>query len=154
MKRIALLSVVVLAVLPWLATDWPVPVRQLTVRDALWKLTYNVNRDLPHIHHGRVWLTAYCSCPICTGRSSPDIGGHGLTASGTLPEPHFTVAADTSVYPMGTILELNGHVRVRVEDTGSLINGPHLDVYLGNSSQHVAAADFGIRRFVDAVRVQ
>jgi 3D (Asp-Asp-Asp) domain-containing protein len=98
----------------------------------------------------RVWLTSYCSCSICTGRSSPDVGGHGLTRAGTRPRALVTVAADPAVFPIGTILELNGHRRVVVEDTGNLVAGHQLDVYLGSSAMHDDAVQFGVRRRIEA----
>ena len=107
-------------------------------------------RAVDRLQVNRVWLTAYCSCQICTGRSSPDVGGHGLTRAGTVPRALVTVAADPAVFPIGTVLELNGRRRVVVEDTGNAVDGHQLDVYLGPSAMHGDAREFGVRRRVEA----
>ena len=67
-------------------------------------------------------VTAYCSCPACTGHS------HGLTASGHRAGPG-TVAADWRVLRPGTRLWVPGYGRGVVRDTGSRIRGRRLDVW-------------------------
>lgn len=91
----------------------------------------------------RVEVTAYCSCSFCTGPSSPERGGHGLTASGSRPVAGRTVAADPRFRKMGSWVTIKGLGRRRVEDTGSGIKGERLDVYM---ESHEAAVKFGRRR--------
>jgi len=124
--------------------------RDARVEDQLPEPARAVARPAPRPLQARVWLTAYCSGQICTGRSSPDVGGHGLTRAGTVPRALVTVAADPAVFPIGTVLELNGRRRVVVEDTGNLVAGHQLDVYLGPSAMHNEATAFGLRRRVEA----
>lgn len=70
----------------------------------------------------RVWrCTAYCPCRKCCGPRS-----RGITASGTKAD-HPLVAAPRSI-PFGTVLDIPGYGRVRVEDRGHLIQGYRLDV--------------------------
>jgi 3D (Asp-Asp-Asp) domain-containing protein len=89
----------------------------------------------PPIQFHRV--TGYCSCPLCCGQWSD-----GYTASGHRAVPGRTVAADTSIWNMGTCLELPGIGRRVVEDTGASILGDRLDVYF---ESHDEALRFGIR---------
>ena len=82
--------------------------------------------------------TGYCKCPICCGwtrdsRGNPvDSQGNakvvGRTASGTMAR-HGTIAADLNVYPIGTIMYVEGYGWGRVEDTGSALKGDHIDLY-------------------------
>lgn len=74
-------------------------------------------------YSGEYYATAYC-CEVY-----PHIcGGNGRTASGTVPTPGLTVAADWGVFPSGTWLYIEGVGMRRVEDTGSAIKGKRLDV--------------------------
>lgn len=75
-------------------------------------------------------LTYYDCCPQCT-----DYYYINQTASGTTPTAHRTIAADTSILPMGTHVYIEGLGEYVVEDTGSAINGYVLDVYVNNHSE-------------------
>ena len=48
----------------------------------------------------------------------------GITATGTRAKTG-TIAADTSIYPFGTIMYVPGYGYGRVEDVGSAIKGMH-----------------------------
>jgi 3D (Asp-Asp-Asp) domain-containing protein len=52
----------------------------------------------------------------------------GQTASG-LQAKHGTIAADTNLYPFGTVMYVPDYGWGRVEDCGSAIKGQTLDVY-------------------------
>lgn len=82
--------------------------------------------------------TGYCNCRICCdwkytwyGKAVTKSGRPkrvGITASGTRAR-HGTIAADTSVYPMGTIIEVPGYGFGRVEDRGGAIKGKRIDLW-------------------------
>ena len=81
-------------------------------------------------------LTGYCTCKKCCGKWSPEVTGkEAWTASGTHPTLWRTVAVDPSVIPLGTWMEINlpgiGWTKFRAEDTGSGVNGKHIDIYAG-----------------------
>ena len=82
-------------------------------------------------------VTAYCSCPVCCGRWSD-----GITASGRQAVPGRTAAADTSIWGIGTCLDIPGVGRREVEDTGSAMVGRRLDIYF---ESHEEALLFGVR---------
>lgn len=86
---------------------------------------------------GEFTLTAYCPCPICCGAWSNM--ENPTTASGTRATANRTVAVDTSVFPFGTEILINGQVYV-AEDRGSAINGNHIDIFF---STHQEAVNFG-----------
>ena len=65
----------------------------------------------------------------------------GITSSGVLARPG-TIAADTSIYPSGTIMHIPGYGYGRVEDTGGAITGKHIDLYRPN---HWFARQWGVR---------
>ncbi len=52
----------------------------------------------------------------------------GLTASGTKAKVG-TIAADTSLYPFGTIVYVPGYGYGRVEDRGGAIKGQRMDLF-------------------------
>lgn len=83
---------------------------------------------------GLFTTTGYCNCPICSG-------GSGLTYSGTVPRARHTIAADLSLFPLGTRLII-GDVIYTVEDTGSGVVGRTLDIYYDN---HAAAVGHGTK---------
>lgn len=86
--------------------------------------------------------TGYCPCGKCCGwkrnwllqpvvSCGPNKGQHkevGMTASGAWARPG-TIAADTSVFPFGTIMYVPGYGYGRVEDRGSAIKGRRIDLF-------------------------
>lgn len=79
-------------------------------------------------------ITAYCSCAKCCGKTN------GITAAGTKATAGRTVAA-SSKYPIGTKLNINGHVYT-VEDRGGAINGNKIDIYVNS---HAEALAWGVK---------
>lgn len=99
--------------------------------------------------------TGYCKCGKCCGwkrnwygRAVHSYGANkgkkkvvGLTASGTMARPG-TIAADTKIYPFGTVIYIEGYGYGRVEDRGGAINGQHIDLYFRS---HKQALEWGKR---------
>ena len=93
-------------------------------------------------------VTAYCSCGKCCSwhrdmllravhSSGPNKGKRkkvGITASGTRAK-RGTIAADTSRYPFGTIMYVEGYGYGRVEDRGGAIKGNKIDLYFPSHNQ-------------------
>lgn len=88
--------------------------------------------------------TAYCHCRRCCsykwflfvpyqkrGFLDYRLKHIGITSSGSRVRPG-SIAADTSIYPYGTIMHIPGYGYARVEDTGGAIKGQHIDVYRPN----------------------
>ena len=89
-----------------------------------------------------VITTGYCKCGDCCGWKrnwygrpvlayGPNKGKPkevGVTASGTRARVG-TIAADTSIFPFGTILKIPGYGYGVVEDRGGDIKGYHFDLY-------------------------
>lgn len=84
---------------------------------------------------GTFKVTAYCGCSACCGKSN------GITASGTKATEGRTIAADTSKYPFGTELVIDGKTYV-VEDRGGAISGNRIDIYFNS---HSDALQWGVR---------
>lgn len=63
--------------------------------------------------------------------------GYGVTKSGVMVHrgTYSTVAADTDVFPIGTILNIPGYGYGVVADTGSAINGYKIDLYYNTVEQ-------------------
>ena len=76
-----------------------------------------------------VIVTGYCSCPKCCGAKAG-----GLTATGTKAQLG-TIAADPSIFPFGTQLNVPGYGEGVVEDTGSRVKGFHIDVWFPTHAQ-------------------
>ena len=80
----------------------------------------------------RVIVTGYCSCPpVCCGPTAA-----GVTASGKKAQLG-TIAADTSIFPIGTKLNVPGYGDGVVEDTGSRVKGYRIDVWFPTHEQAV-----------------
>lgn len=85
--------------------------------------------------------TAYCPCKICNGRWSN--GTTTQTSAGTPAIEGVTIAADWSVLPNGTVVEIEGVGIRTVNDKGGAIKGKRIDVYFDN---HSKALEFGRRK--------
>lgn len=103
-----------------------------------------------------VVATGYCKCGKCCGwrrtwYGRPVYAGGplkgktkkvGVTASGTRAKPG-TIAADTRLYPFGTVMYVEGYGYGRVEDRGGDIKGNRIDLFFRS---HRAAQRWGRRR--------
>ncbi|WP_017552028.1 3D domain-containing protein [Heyndrickxia coagulans] len=78
----------------------------------------------------KVTATGYTAGAESTGKS-PDHPGYGITYSGVKVKRdlYSTIAADTSIFPIGTVLYIPGYDFGVVADTGSAIKGNRLDLY-------------------------
>ena len=61
----------------------------------------------------------------------------GVTASGTKAKPG-TIAADTRIYPFGTVVKIPGYGWGRVEDRGGAIKGHHIDLFFKSRKKALA----------------
>ncbi len=100
-------------------------------------------------------VTAYCACGECCGWERNRLGQKvysygphkgerkiiGLTADGTWAKEG-TIAADTDLFPMGTIMYIEGYGYGVVEDRGSAIEGKHIDIFF---KSHNKALEWGNR---------
>jgi len=100
-----------------------------------------------------ILTTGYCDCRECCGwrrtwlgvavyASGPLKGQRkqvGVTACGTKTRQG-TIAADTSVYPFGTVMYVPGYGYGRVEDRGGGIKGEHIDLFF---KSHRDALEWG-----------
>ncbi len=98
-------------------------------------------------------VTGYCPCGSCCGWKrnwllqpvyayGPNKGQRkivGQTASGSMAR-YGTIAADTRLYPFGTIMYVEGYGFGRVEDRGGAIKGQSIDLYF---RRHQQALDWG-----------
>ena len=78
---------------------------------------------------GEFEITYYTAGPESTGKS-PGHPAYGITRSGTTVEEGRTIAADWDVLPAGTKVYIEGIGERIVEDTGGLIKGECIDVYV------------------------
>jgi 3D (Asp-Asp-Asp) domain-containing protein len=86
-------------------------------------------------------LTFYCSCALCCGPWAD-----GLTKSGTRATEDWTLACDPQVFPIGTILHIEGLGERMCTDIGSAIRGLHVDVFVGHDhTAHQRARRLGRR---------
>lgn len=79
---------------------------------------------------GKFSATFYCSCPICVGHK-PII----KTASGNKPITNKTIAVDTSIIPLHSIVYIKDMGYYVAEDTGSHIKGKRIDIYVSNHQE-------------------
>lgn len=98
-------------------------------------------------------VTGYCDCKECTdwkrnwrgqpvfasGQNKGERKRVGITASGTRAT-RGTIAADTALYPFGTVMYVPGYGYGTVEDRGGAIRGNHIDLFFHS---HAAALEWG-----------
>jgi 3D (Asp-Asp-Asp) domain-containing protein len=83
-----------------------------------------------------VKVTAYCSCPICCGKSD------GITFSGTPARANHTIAVDPAIIPLGSEIYLEGLGIFTAEDIGEAIKGCRVDLFM---DEHHQALLFGVK---------
>jgi len=93
---------------------------------------------------GEYNVSAYCSCSQCCGKSD------GITFSGEKAVEGITIAADTRVHSIGTVLYIEGIGERVVQDIGGSIYGNKLDIYFDSHSE---ALEFG-RQYLEVWEVQ
>ncbi|MBP3480881.1 MAG: 3D domain-containing protein [Clostridia bacterium] len=87
--------------------------------------------------------TAYCKCTECNGRwgtDKPD--GQAESATGAKLSEGVSIAADFSVLPPFTQVEISGMGIYTVHDCGGAIKGNRIDIYFEN---HEDAQAFGVQ---------
>ena len=100
----------------------------------LTEITY-ADENGSYSYVGEFTLTGYCPCAICCGKwSNPS---NPITASGVTAVAGRTIAADTSRYPFGTKLMINGQIYT-VEDVGGAIKGNHIDIFFNTHEEALA----------------
>ncbi|MCL6459902.1 MAG: 3D domain-containing protein [Gorillibacterium sp.] len=89
-----------------------------------------------HFQAFEVMATGYYAGRESTGKS-PGHPGYGITFSGVkVRKATFsTVAADTKLFPLGTILYIPGYGYGVVADTGNAIKGNKIDLYFETKDQ-------------------
>ena len=104
----------------------------------------------------KMLVTGYCRCGECCGWKRNWIGlpvvasvprkgapkNVGISASGTRAK-YGTIAADPSRYPFGTVMYVEGYGYGRVEDTGKMVKGEHIDIFFRDHDQ---AQKWGAKR--------
>ena len=100
---------------------------------------------LPDEKSAQFTVTHYCGCVTCCGSWSSGSESDAVGAAGTKLTPYYSVAVDTSVILLGTILHDADGNEYKAEDTGSAIKGYRIDLFIGN---HAEAIELGVKRNV------
>ena len=100
---------------------------------------------LPDEKSAQFTITHYCGCVKCCGSWSSGSESDAIGAAGTKLTPYYSVAVDTSIIPLGTILHDADGNEYKAEDTGSAIKGYRIDLFIGN---HAEAIELGVKRNV------
>ncbi|WP_275942642.1 3D domain-containing protein [Paenibacillus alba] len=97
-----------------------------------------LDSDLSKLRAVEVTATGYFAGKESTGKN-PDHPEYGITYSGIKVKRDdkalSTIAADTSVFPLGTVLFIPGYGYGVVADTGSAIKGKKIDLYFDTKDQ-------------------
>jgi 3D (Asp-Asp-Asp) domain-containing protein len=88
-----------------------------------------VSEEVECEYLGEFEITYYTAGPESTGKY-PGHPEYGITRSGTTVEEGRTIAADWSILEPGTKVYIDGIGERVVEDTGNLIVGKSIDVYV------------------------
>ena len=88
--------------------------------------------------------TAYCKCCECNGKwGTDDPFGQAVSATGARLTEGVSIAADFTVLPPFTQIEISGMGIYTVHDCGCAIKGNRIDVYFDN---HADAEAFGVQK--------
>ena len=124
------------------AGEETVPEQEIVQHDAILEVVEAMPEPEPEpVEWVEVVATAYCPCERCCGsyaRNRPN--GIVYTASGEEAHEGSTIAADWTLYPPGTMVEIEGIGTRIVHDKGGAIKGNRIDIYF---EDHAAALEFG-----------
>lgn len=81
-------------------------------------------------------ITAFCACFTCCKKTD------GITFSGAHAREGVTCAADLSVLPLGSVVDIEGIGSRIVQDKSQFVKGDHIDIYMAD---HQAALKFGVQ---------
>lgn len=107
-------------------TDLEVLVKETIVES----MPISYNQKLPFTNIGQFDLSFYCPCEKCVGKKKIVI-----TASGTKPKANYTIAVDTRIIPLGSILYIEGFGYFVAQDTGGAIKGNRIDIFVDSHQQ-------------------
>lgn len=114
------------------------PVAQEHQQQASYRFIPNLDSDLSKYTAVEVTATGYSAGKESTGKN-PDHPSYGITYSGIKvmrdDKALSTIAADTKVFPLGTVLFIPGYGYGVVADTGSAIKGKKIDLYFNTKDQ-------------------
>ncbi|NEW08239.1 hypothetical protein GK047_19750 [Paenibacillus sp. SYP-B3998] len=118
------------------------PFSMPAAREQLQQVNYryipNLDSDLSKLKAVEVVATGYSAGKESTGKN-PDHPEYGITFSGIKVKRDnkalSTIAADPSVFPLGTVLFIPGYGYGVVADTGSAIKGKKIDLYFDTKDQ-------------------
>ena len=99
-------------------------------------IRHETPQERTYTHESTVTVTAYCPCEKCCGEYA-----NGYTATGAKATQGVTIATDPDVIPMGTEVEIDGHIYI-AQDVGGAINGNRIDLYFDS---HEDALQWGVR---------
>jgi 3D (Asp-Asp-Asp) domain-containing protein len=104
----------------------------------IYYLVPNLDKDLSGLTSVEVVATGYYAGKESTGKN-PGHPEYGVTFSGMKVQRNkssfSTIAADPSVFPIGTVLYIPGYGYGIVADTGSAIKGNRIDLYFETKDQ-------------------
>lgn len=115
-----------------------VPAAQETRQQINYRYVPKLDSDLSKLKAVEVTATGYYAGKESTGKN-PDHPEYGITYSGIKVKRDdkalSTIAADTRVFPLGTVLYIPGYGYGVVADTGSAIKGKKIDLYFDTKAQ-------------------
>lgn len=80
-------------------------------------------------------VTHYCGCSKCCGKWSSGSDEDAVGCLGVKLTPHYSIAVDKSIIPLGTILWDDEGNYYRAEDTGSGVKSYHIDLFTGDHEE-------------------
>ena len=107
-------------------TDLEVLVKETIVES----MPISYNQKMPFTNIGQFDLSFYCPCEKCVGKKKIV-----RTASGTKPKANYTIAVDTRIIPLCSILYIEGFGYFIAQDTGSAIKGNRIDIFVDSHQQ-------------------
>ncbi|KQX51786.1 3D domain-containing protein [Paenibacillus sp. Root444D2] len=125
-------------VIPAKTAPASLPVAQENLQQINYRYVPKLDSDLSKLKAVEVIATGYFAGKESTGKN-PDHPEYGITYSGIKVKRDdkslSTIAADTNVFPLGTVLFIPGYGYGVVADTGSAIKGKKIDLYFDTKDQ-------------------
>lgn len=102
-----------------------------------------IDTKFPNEYKGKFKATFYCPCVKCVGNKKII-----KTATGNIPISNKTIAVDSSIIPLHSIVYIPNYGYFVAEDTGNAIKGNKIDIFVDSHEEALKQGNKNVDLYV------